>query len=209
MHTLDPSFPDQVGDELQLVEALVVGDLGLISRLDKGLETELNQLRDTAAQHGLLAEEVGLGLLREARLHHAGAGGAERGTVGEGELAGPAARVLRDGDDGRCAVALGVETPDDVAGTLRRDHDHVVSFGRRDAPVVDVEPVCEEERRARLEIRRDLLLVELRLRAVGHEEGDELCAAHRVGERRHRQAGLLGGGCGRTSLAQADDHVDT
>src|SRR4051794_626178 len=78
VHALDPAFPDQVDDELQLVQALVVGDLGLVARLDERLESELDQLRDAAAEHGLLAEEVRLGLLREARLDHSRARGAER-----------------------------------------------------------------------------------------------------------------------------------
>ena len=106
MHALDPALEDQVGDQLQLVQALVVGDLGLVAGLDERLEAELDQLRDAAAEHGLLAEEVGLGLLGERRLDHARAGGAERGAVGERELARVAARVLRDRDDGRRAVAL-------------------------------------------------------------------------------------------------------
>jgi hypothetical protein len=42
---------------------------------------------------------------------------------------------------------------------------------------VDVEPVREEQRGARLEVRRDILAVERRLRAVGDEQRDELCAA--------------------------------
>ena len=33
-------------------------------------------------------------------------------------------------------------------GPLRRDHDHVVARRRRDAPVVDVEAVREEQRGA-------------------------------------------------------------
>ena len=115
MHALDPALPDQVGDQLQLVQALVVGDLGLVAGLDERLEAELDQLRDAAAEHGLLAEEVGLGLLGERRLDHARAGGAERRAVGEGELARVPARVLRDRDDGGRAVALFVEAPHDVA----------------------------------------------------------------------------------------------
>src|SRR5438552_5525137 len=34
VHPLDATLPDQVGDQLQLVQALVVGDLGLVARLD-------------------------------------------------------------------------------------------------------------------------------------------------------------------------------
>ena len=127
MHALDPTFPDQVGDQLQLVQALVVGDLGLVAGLDERFEAELDQLGDAAAEHCLLAEEVGLGLLGEGRLDHAGARRTERGAVGKRHLAGVPARVLGDRDDGRRAVALLVQPPDDVPGPLRRDHDHVVA----------------------------------------------------------------------------------
>src|SRR5581483_5962593 len=125
VHPLDPTLPDQVDDQLQLVQALVVGDLRLVARLHERLEAELDQLGDAAAEHRLLAEEVGLRLLGERRLDHADAAGADRRAVGERELPGAAARVLRDGDHGRRAVALGVEPADDVARPLRRDHDHV------------------------------------------------------------------------------------
>ena len=194
VHPLDPALPDQVDDQLQLVQALVVRDLGLVAGLDERLEAEPDELRDAAAQHGLLAEEVGLGLLREGRLDHARARRADAGAVRERELARVTARVLRDRDDRRRAVALLVQAADDVARALRRDHDHVVALGRRDAAVVDVEAVREEQRGARLEVRRDLLAVERRLRAVGNEQRDELRAADRLGRRADRQTRLLGGG---------------
>ena len=98
------------------------------------------------------------------------------------------ARVLRDRDDGGRAVALFVEAAHDVARPLRRDHDHVVARWGLDAPVVHVEAVREEDRGAVGQVRRDLGLVQLRLRAVGDEERDELCAPHRVGDRAHGEA---------------------
>src|SRR6266404_245752 len=71
VHPLDPALPDQVDDQLQLVQALVVGDFGLVTGFDERLEAELDQLGDAAAEHGLLAEEIRLGLLRERGLDHA------------------------------------------------------------------------------------------------------------------------------------------
>ena len=130
------------------MQALVVRDLGLVSGLHQRVEARADELGDTAAEHGLLAEEVGLGFLREGRLDHPRAGGADCGAVGEREVERVAARVLRDRDDRRCAEALCEQAADDVSGPLRGDHDHVVPLRRRDPPVVDVEPVREEERRA-------------------------------------------------------------
>ena len=131
-----------------------------------------------------------------------------RRAVGEGELARLAARVLRDGDERRRAVALLVEAPDDVARALRRDHDHVVAVGRLDAPVVDVEAVREEQRRARREVRRDLVAVERRLRAVGHEERDELRVAHRLGRVRTVRPASSAAAREGLSCAQADLDLD-
>src|SRR3954470_15416935 len=169
VHALDAAFEDQVGDQLQLVQALVVGDLGLVAGLDQRLEPELNQLRDAAAEHGLLAEEVGLRLLGERRLDHPGPRRTERSAVGEGEVARMSARVLSDGDDGWSAVALLVEAADDVPRPLWRDHDHVVARRWRDAPVMHVEAMRKEDRGALGKIRSDLVLVERGLRAVRHQ----------------------------------------
>ena len=119
-----------------------------------------------------------------------------------------AGRVLRDGDHRRRAVPLRVQAADDVARAFRRDHDHVVAGRRRDAAVVDVEAVREEERGAWLEVGCDLLLVQRRLRAVGNEERDELSTLDRVGDGSDGQPRLLGRGHGRAALAQADHDVD-
>src|SRR5262245_236281 len=50
VHALDPALPDQVGDELQLVQAFVVRDLGLVAGLDERLEAEADQLGDATAE---------------------------------------------------------------------------------------------------------------------------------------------------------------
>ena len=61
-------------------------------------------------------------------------------------------------------------------GPFRRDHDHVVARRGGDAPVVDVEAVREEDRGARLEVRLDVLVEDLRLHLVGEQDRDELRA---------------------------------
>ena len=94
----EPALPDQVDDQLQLVQALVVGDLGLVPGGDERLEAGADELGRPAAEHGLLAEQVGLGLLAERRLQDPGATGADPDGVGEGEVARAPGRVLLDGD---------------------------------------------------------------------------------------------------------------
>ncbi len=71
-----------------------------------------------------------------------------------------------------------------------------------------LKPCANRKCRAGLEIRQDLLLVERGLRAVGHEERDELGALDRVGGGANGEAGLLGGGPRRATFAQPELDLD-
>ena len=84
VHLGEAALVQQVDDQLQLVQALVVRGLRLVAGLDQRLEALDHQLGGTAAEHDLLAEEVGLGLLLEGRLEHAAARAADAVRVGEG-----------------------------------------------------------------------------------------------------------------------------
>src|SRR5437879_583800 len=72
-HVAEAALVDEVDDELHLVHALEVRDLGLVARVDEGLPARLHELADAAAEDDLLAEPVGLDLLLERRLDDAGA----------------------------------------------------------------------------------------------------------------------------------------
>ena len=137
-HAGDALLVHEVDDQLQLVEALEVGRLGLVARLDERLEAGLHERGEAAAEHDLLAEEVGLGLLLEGGLEHAGAGAADGRRVGQREVAGLAGGVLRHGDEARHAAALGVGAAHEVAGALRGDEGDV-----------DVRPAARPGRSAR------------------------------------------------------------
>ena len=76
-HPRQPALVDQVDDQLQLVQALEVRDLRLVAGLDERVEPGPDQLGQPAAQHPLLAEQVGLGLFLEPRLDDARAGRAD------------------------------------------------------------------------------------------------------------------------------------
>src|SRR6266545_5709098 len=155
-HVREAAFPHDVHDQLQLVQALVVGDLGLVAGVDQRLEAGAHELGHASTQNRLLAEEVGLGLLRESGLDHPRPAGSQRSPVGEREVEGVTARVLGHGDERRRSEPLLVEAADNVAGPLRGHHDHVVAGLGSDSPVMDVEPVSEEDCGASLEVRRDL-----------------------------------------------------
>ena len=66
----------------------------------------------------------------------------------------------------------------------------------------------EEDGGSGLEVRRDVALVDALLDVVGQEDGDELRAAHGLGEGLDGEPGVLGGRPGRAPVAQPDLDVD-
>src|SRR5262249_49213707 len=104
-----------------------------------------DQLREPAAEDRLLPEEIGLGLLLDARLEHGRAGAADGLGVREPDLPRVAHRVLVDREQAGHATALLVLAAHEMSGALRRDHEDVHVGGRDDLLVVDVEAVAEGE----------------------------------------------------------------
>ena len=93
-HVGNAALVDQIDDQLDLVQALEISDLGLIASLDERVEPGADQLGQTAAQHHLLAEQVGLGLLAESRLNNAGPATANPLGIGQAELVRPSRSIL-------------------------------------------------------------------------------------------------------------------
>ena len=207
-HAGDAFFVHQVDDELHLVQALEVRHLRLVAGLDQRLVTGLHQRGETAAQHDLLAEQVGLGLFGEGRLDDARSPAADRRGVRQRDLLGLARRVLRHGDERRHAATLGVRATNEVTGALRRDHDDVDALGRRDALEANVEAVRERERLAVGEVLLHMFVVDLLLFGVGRQHHDDVGPLRRVGERLHVETGFFRLGDRRRAVAQSDDHVD-
>src|SRR6266545_2862029 len=118
-HPRQPALVHEVDDQLQLVQALEVGDL------DQGLEAGLDERGRAAAEHRLLAEQVGLGLLLEGGDQRACAGAADRPCVGLGQVPGLAGGVLGDRDQHRGALAVLELAPYQVTGALGGDHGDV------------------------------------------------------------------------------------
>ena len=187
---------------------LEVGQLGLIAGFDQGLERRLDQRRDAAAQQRLLAEQVGLGLLRERRLEHARSCGAEAPGVRQHAGAGRPRCVTIDGEQGRYAAALAVHAAQQVTRTLGRDHPDVDELRRRDPTEPDVEPVGEHQQLARPQVRRDIGVVDRLLGGVGDQDHDDVGRADRVPDIAHPQAGLLRQRSALRGRLQADHDVD-
>src|SRR5215831_7788207 len=189
VHLGEPAFMQEVHDQLQLVQAFVVGDLGLIARLDERLEALHHKLGRAAAQHRLLAKEIGLGLFREGGLDHSTACAADAVRVGEGARVCLTRSVLRDREQTRHPATFLVLATHQVPGTLRGNQDHIEILGGFDLTEVDVEAVGEQQYCAGLESLADAS-VELLLHRVGNEHRHEVRALHR-----------LRGLCNRESLA--------
>ena len=122
VHPGDATLVHQVDDQLELVQHLEVGHLGGVARLDHDLEAGLDQFLGATAQHGLLTEQVGLGLFLERGLDDAGPGAADALGVGQRQRLALTLRVLVDGDQAGHALAVDELAAHQVAGALGRDH---------------------------------------------------------------------------------------
>ena len=190
------------------MQALEVGEARVIAGVDQRVEAGLDQLGGAAAEHRLLAEEVGLALVLEGGLDHAGAGAADALGVGEHHLLGVAGRVLVDGEQAGNAAA-GLElAADEVARTLRGDHADVDAGRRLDLAEVDREAVGEHQQVALGDPVLDLGLPDVGLALVGKQDHHHVAGAGGVGDVHHLESVLLGLGARARVGAQADDDVD-
>ena len=87
-HAAQSTFVDQVHDQLHLMQALEIGDLGRVAGFHQSFETLLDQRSQAAAQYCLLAEQVALGFFLESGLQNAGASRADAVGVSETEFVG-------------------------------------------------------------------------------------------------------------------------
>src|SRR5215207_7814698 len=186
-HAGQAALVHQVDDQLELVQALEVGDLGLVAGLGQGLEAGLDERGGAAAEDGLLAEQVGLGLLLEGGDQGPGPGAADRPGVALGQVPGLAGGVLGDRDQHRGALAVLELAPDQVAGALGGDHGHVHGVGDLDVAEVDVEPVGEEQGVAGVEVGGDVAGVQVALHGVGDQDHDQVGPGRRLGRAGHGQ----------------------
>src|SRR5439155_3111705 len=194
-------------DQLQLVHALEVGDLRLVSGLAERLEPALDEGRNAAAQHRLLSKEVGFRLLGEGRLDDAGARTADALGVGERGLLRLAARVLMDGEKPRSALALDEDLAYAMTGNLGRDQREVDVLGGVDGAEADVEAVREHQGLPRTERRLHRLAVELRLAGVGGQDHDDVGFRRRAGRGKDTESLGLRPCARAASVGQAYHHL--
>src|SRR5208337_5650962 len=100
-HISQAAAIEQVHNQLGLKQALEVGALGLIAGLDQRLKACLDERAHAAAEHRLLAKEIGLGLFLECGLQHSRA---------------RAADALQVTEDKRVCLASGILVNSNEAG---------------------------------------------------------------------------------------------
>ena len=181
-HVVEPAAVHEVHDQLELVHRLEVRELGLVAGLDERLERRLDERRHAAAQQRLLAEQVGLGLLLERRLEHAGARRPDPAGVGEDAGAGRPGRILLDREQRRHAAALLVDAAQQVARALGRDHADVDVRPRLDPREPDVEAVREHQQLAGPQVGLDLGVVDRLLGGVGDRDHDHVGGLDGLGD---------------------------
>ena len=195
----------QVDDQLELVQALEVGHLGVIAGIDERLEAGLDQLGGASAEHRLLTEQVCLGLILEARLDHAAACAANALGIGECQPAGVAGCILLDRDQAGNTAALEELAAHQVTRPLGRDHADINARRWLDLFVVNREAVAEQQHVALSDAVADLLLPNVVVSLVGQQDHHEIAATSGLDDRQDLEALLARLGDGGGVLTESDD----
>src|SRR6266542_5740725 len=71
-HSGESCLMDKINNELEFVQTFEIGELGRIASANKGVEAGTNERARAAAEHGLLAKQIGLSLLAKSRFEYTG-----------------------------------------------------------------------------------------------------------------------------------------
>src|ERR1700728_787410 len=204
-HPAPAAFVEEVDNQLHLVQTLEIGNLRRVAGFHQRLEAFLDQRSQPAAQHRLLAEKIALGFFLEGGLQHARARGADAMRVSQRVLVSPLAGILLNRNQRRHAAPFAINSPQQMTGTLGRNHHHVHIFWRNDRFEMNAKAVREAENFSWMQIRLDELLVHCGLRFIGGEHIHPVPPLGRlIGSHHHHAIGasLLRAG---TRGLQADD----
>ena len=191
-HVGEAALVDQVDDQLDLVQALEISHLGRVAGLDQGVVAGRDQRAEAAAEHDLLAEEVGLAFLAEGRLDDAGPAAADGRAIAEPDLRCVARGVLRHGQEAGHARAALIFRAHQMARALGRDHEDVEVLARLDQVEVDVEAVGESQCGAFAHVGGQMLAVKVGLQLVRGQDHDDVGPGRGLGRGHDLDAGLLG-----------------
>ena len=189
------------------MHALEIGDFGLITCRHERIKPGFDEFADAAAQDGLFAKEIGFGFFGEGGFENAGARAAQALSVRKRESFGVAAGVLLDGNQRGGAAAFGEDFADAMAGRFRRNHGDVDILRRLDGAEANVEAVREHERLAFMEMRLNIIAVDLGLLGIGREYHDDVRPFGSLAGRHHSETLFFGSRARRATFVQA--HANT
>ena len=184
------------------MQALEIGHFRGVAGFNQGLETSLDEFHHAAAQHGLLAEQIGLAFFLEGGLDDAGAAAAIGGSVGERDVQRVAGGILRHGDQARHAAAALIFATHGMAWAFRRDHEHVDVGARLDQVEMDVQAMRERQRGAGAHVGSQMLAVQVALAFIGGQHHHHIGPFGGGGRVHDFNASALGLGNGGRARAQ-------
>ena len=173
------------------MQTLEVRHLGRVPGLHQRFEPGLDERRGAAAEHRLLAKQIGFGFLAERCLDDASAAGANGGGIGQRNVLGEARRVLGNRNEARHTATLRVSRTHRVTRTFRRDHHDIQIGARFDEFEMNVQPVPEREHCALPDVRLDLLTVDRGMLLIRREQHHEVRLRHRAGDVRDSETRAL------------------
>ena len=207
-HLCHAALIHEVNDELHLMEALEISDLRLITCLDESLETVLDEMGYTAAEDNLLAEEIRLRLLLESGLDDACTGAANAAGIGQGNLEALARCILLHSEHIRNTAAFRIGAANEMAGTLRGNHEDIHVLRRNNLLEMDIEAMSKGKSTAGLEVRLDIVLVDIRLLLIGNQNHRDIRLLHSCGNGKDLESMTLSCCLGLAALIEADNDID-
>ena len=169
-HAVEPTFVNQVDDQLHFVQAFEISNLGCVARFHQRFESLLDERSQAAAEDRLLAEQVALSFFLESGLQHAGAGRSDAMCVCETEFVSVSAGILMDRQQRWHTAAFAINAADQMSRALGSDHHHVNVGRRNDRLEMNAESMRNAQNLSGMQIGLDGLFVQLALRLVGREQ---------------------------------------
>ena len=176
------------------MQALEVRHLWLIASVDECFESSLYQRSESATEHNLLTEQVGLGLFGKCCFKNACACATDCFGIRQRNCFCFARCILLNSNQRWHSAAFGVCAAHQVAWALWSNHDHVDTLWRLDAIETNVETVSKCNCFALGEVWRNALFINLLLLRVWSKDHDHVGVLCGVSNRHHAQASAFGFG---------------
>ena len=206
-HSLEAGLIDQIHNQLHLVNTLKICISRIIACFGQSLITRLHQCAYTAAQHCLLAEQVGLGLGTESSLQNACPCTADRQCISQSHLQRFSGRILMNRYQTRYTFARLILTSYSMPGSFRSDHGNIYVLRRHDLIEMNVKAMGKHEHVAFFQIRLNILFVHGSLQFIVDQDHDDICLLCSLGGCIYLKALFLCTLPGSAALIKPDDHV--